>query len=156
MLFPRPSFWGNGGPGPWTNGDILWKMRKSWTPDRISQSFRFNFLVLRTLRIWLRLVSIYLLEPSKKQGNTGLFLKKEISFMTFLLMCLMSCWQGTRINSQFDWPRKIWPEGHSLNKNSCRCQLSDHPRSFALSKFGYLGQEYRPLAKIWTRNPSWE
>ena len=36
-------------------------------------SFKFKFLALRTLLIWLRLVSIYLLGPSEKPDNMGLF-----------------------------------------------------------------------------------
>ena len=75
----------------------------------------------------------------------------------------MSFRQITRISFQFDWPHKIWPKGYNFNKvsprfhlsdqNSCRCQLSDHSRSFTLSKFKYLGQEFRPTH--WSRNPFW-
>ena len=115
-------------------------------------SFKFKFVALRTLLIWLRLVSIYLLGPSEKQDNMGLFFFYNIIHNLFTYDCLMSFWQATHISSQFDWPRKIWPKGYNLNKNSFRSRPFDHPRSFALSRLGYLDQEYRPTH--WSRNPS--
>ena len=52
----------------------------------------------------------------------------------------MSFWQATRIRSQFDWPRKIWPKGYNLNEISDANFLTIHGRS-----------RY-PSLDIWTRN----
>ena len=95
---------------------------------------------MRTLLRWLRLVSIYLVEPSEKQDNTGLFFNKYYPWPIYLCV-----W------CRFDRPHVLGPSATDLVKYGQRGTVLTK-RHADINFLTIHGRSRYPSLNIWTRN----